>query len=246
MDGEATGSRGTSKQPVPACEVSCRARRWVRRRVSRFAPRTWVPRPPCGGSATVNTISHPGGRPVVPSSGPADYHRRRDHEPNIHISPLLVAGFRHPDGSALAGSPGIGMVHAVIHPDGSCSSTPGSAWVKRRSRARIDRSCADFPTSCVPTASSPTTSMALANSHLHFDHRGQSAAFPGAPDPCQAREYDAGQAAECTVPSWFDCSATTIGGSIPGPSRFSDLWGCVVSTGLGYRGTRAEDATGPR
>ena len=26
------------------------------------------------------------------------------------------------------------------------------------------------------------------------------------------------------------------------PSRYSDLWGCVVSTGPGYRGTRAEDA----
>ena len=34
--------------------------------------------------------------------------------------------------------------------------------------------------------------------------------------------------------------------TIRGPSRFSDLWGCVVSTGPGYRGTRAEDATGPR
>lgn len=34
--------------------------------------------------------------------------------------------------------------------------------------------------------------------------------------------------------------------SIPGPSRCLDPWGCVVSTGSGNRGTRAEDATGPR
>src|SRR4051794_20769662 len=32
----------------------------------------------------------------------------------------------------------------------------------------------------------------------------------------------------------------------PRRSRFSDLWGCVFSTGPSYRGTRAEDATGPR
>ena len=36
------------------------------------------------------------------------------------------------------------------------------------------------------------------------------------------------------------------GCSIPHPSRCLDLWGCVVSTGPGNRGTRAEDATGPR
>ena len=32
----------------------------------------------------------------------------------------------------------------------------------------------------------------------------------------------------------------------PRSEPVSDLWGCVVSTGPGYRGTRAEDATGPR
>ena len=37
-----------------------------------------------------------------------------------------------------------------------------------------------------------------------------------------------------------------VGGSIRVRVRYSDLWGCVVSTGPGYRGTRAEDATGPR
>ncbi len=37
-----------------------------------------------------------------------------------------------------------------------------------------------------------------------------------------------------------------FGCSIPHPSRCLDPWGCVVSTGSGYRGTRAEDATGPR
>jgi hypothetical protein len=39
-----------------------------------------------------------------------------------------------------------------------------------------------------------------------------------------------------TWPKW------RIPARIPGPSRYSVLWGCVVSTGLGYRGTRAEDA----
>ena len=37
-------------------------------------------------------------------------------------------------------------------------------------------------------------------------------------------------------------------GGVPSRVRAGsrDLWGCVVSTGPGYRGTRAEDATGPR
>ena len=48
------------------------------------------------------------------------------------------------------------------------------------------------------------------------------------------------------APGAFLFRSRPIGGTIPRPSRISDLWGCVVSTGPGYRRTRAEDATGPR
>ena len=62
----------------PACEVSCRARRWVRRRVDRDSPqRNWVPRPPRGGSATNNGSRLPIPRPLRRSSGSPGDHRSR-------------------------------------------------------------------------------------------------------------------------------------------------------------------------
>ena len=186
--------------------------------------------------------------------------------------------------------------------------------------------------------STPTTCPVVACSHLHFDHAGQNAAFPGRPIHVQAAELAAADGPDYTIRGWVHfpdaryvthdgetevlegvrlvptpghtpghqsllvdaaegrtvvagqavytraewdgsdgpgrvgprecvgsgslsvvrgasarlrarCRAVRsrpIGGTIPRPSRFSDLWGCVVSTGPSYRGTRAEDATGPR
>jgi glyoxylase-like metal-dependent hydrolase (beta-lactamase superfamily II) len=44
----------------------------------------------------------------------------------------------------------------------------------------------------------------VANSHLHFDHCGQNALFPGIPIYVQANEYRAAQEPDYTISAWVD------------------------------------------
>jgi N-acyl homoserine lactone hydrolase len=124
--------------------------------------------------------------------------------PDIRIEPLLVAGFRHPDGSALAGSSGIVMAHAVIHPNGvllfDTGMGIGEPKIENAYRPLVRR----LPDLMRAHGIEPDDVDALANSHLHFDHCGQNAAFPGRPIHVQALECEAAQAADYTIPAWLD------------------------------------------
>jgi N-acyl homoserine lactone hydrolase len=45
---------------------------------------------------------------------------------------------------------------------------------------------------------------AIVNCHLHFDHCGQNAAFPGVPIYAQQAEWDAAHEPDYTIPEWVD------------------------------------------
>ena len=113
------GTRRTSKQARPACEVSCRARRWVRRR-GRDSPQG------CGSPVLREEVRPATTLPAPPTLLPwsvrpgdaGDYHRAMPQPPTIRIEAFHLADFIHPVGSDLAGRSGLVMGYAVVHPDG--------------------------------------------------------------------------------------------------------------------------------
>jgi N-acyl homoserine lactone hydrolase len=50
---------------------------------------------------------------------------------------------------------------------------------------------------------SPADLVAVANSHLHFDHAGNNRAFEGTPTYVQRAEFEASRAPRYTIPGWI-------------------------------------------
>ena len=86
--------------------------------------RWWDARARCITDAWDLRVFHHAGRATARRQPPPSrrhYHRAvslRARRPAVRIEPLHVADFVHPDGSPLAGRPGIVMAYAVVHPDG--------------------------------------------------------------------------------------------------------------------------------
>ena len=101
------------------------------------------------------------------------------------------AHFNHPVGSPLAGRTGIVMAYAVVHPAGSLlfdtGIGTGSYEIETGFRPVIALAASD----AAVRGLEPDDVVALACSHLHFDHGGQNAAFPGRPDPRPGAEREA-------------------------------------------------------
>jgi N-acyl homoserine lactone hydrolase len=124
--------------------------------------------------------------------------------PTIRVEALHLADFVHPEGTPLAGSTGVVIGYALVHPEGIVLFDTG-----------IGYGDADIEAAYRPTIRSVTSLLgdrgidvgdvvAIATSHLHFDHCGQVVAFPDVPIHVQAREYAAAHEPDYTVPSWVD------------------------------------------
>ena len=127
-----------------------------------------------------------------------------DSQGRIRIEPFEVARFSHPAGSPLAGRPGIVMAYAVVHPEGLLLFDTGIGT----GDADIDEAyhpvVGDLRSLVRGRGLDPDDVVALACSHLHFDHAGQNAAFPGRPIHVQAAEREAAVAPDYTIDAWVD------------------------------------------
>ena len=122
--------------------------------------------------------------------------------PAIRIEALQVADFVHPDGSPLAGRPGTVMAYAVIHPDGVLLFDTGIGFGSAEIEQQYRPVVRDLPELLRARGIDADDVMAVANSHLHFDHCGQNAAFPGRPIHVRSSEYEAAQGPDYTIPEW--------------------------------------------
>ena len=127
---------------------------------------------------------------------------RRAGSWSIRTEAFHVGDFVHPAGSPLAGRPGIVMAYAVIHPDGVLLFDTGIGFGNDEIEGAYRPTVRDLPDLLRARGIGPDDVVALANSHLHFDHCGQNKAFPGRPIHVQAIEYDAAQAIDYTIPGW--------------------------------------------
>ena len=125
-------------------------------------------------------------------------------KPDVEVEALLVADFVHPSDSSLAGRAGLVMAYAVRHPDGillfDTGIGLGSAEITDWLHAQVQR----LPALLESRGIDPDDVVAIANSHLHFDHCGQNLAFLDRPIYAQADEYEATRVEDYTVPDWVD------------------------------------------
>lgn len=94
------------------------------------------------------------------------------------------------------------MVYAVIHPDGVLLFDTGIGFGNAKIEAAYRPVIRDLREMLRARGIAADDVTALANSHLHFDHCGQNAAFPGRPIHVQASEYEAAQGPDYTIPEW--------------------------------------------
>jgi N-acyl homoserine lactone hydrolase len=120
------------------------------------------------------------------------------------VVPLHVADVTYPEQHPLAGQTGSVMAFAIRRPDGivlvDTGIGSGNEWIddnyQPRSRGIRDALAA--------VALDGDLVRAVINTHLHFDHSGQNAAFPGVPIFVQQAEWDVAWDEGYTITEWLD------------------------------------------
>ena len=120
------------------------------------------------------------------------------------IVPLHLADFRYPDGHPLAGENGSVYGFAVPLADGvvlvDTGVGTGNAWIDEHYAPRV-RAVRD---AMREATLDPGAVRLVINTHLHFDHSGQNAAFPGVPIAVQQAEWDVAWGEGYTITEWLD------------------------------------------
>jgi glyoxylase-like metal-dependent hydrolase (beta-lactamase superfamily II) len=122
----------------------------------------------------------------------------------IRIEALRMADFVHPLGSPIAGRAGVVMGYAVVHPDGVVLFDTGIGFGDPDIEAAYRPTVRSVVAGLRERSIEPDSVVAIATSHLHFDHCGQNQAFAGVPIHVQAAEYAAAHEADYTIPGWVD------------------------------------------
>jgi N-acyl homoserine lactone hydrolase len=120
------------------------------------------------------------------------------------IEGFEVARFTHPAGTPLAGRTGLVTAYAVVHPAGLLLFDTGIGIGNVEIDDAYHPIVSNLPALLRERGLEPDDVVALACSHLHFDHAGQNASFPGRPIHVQAAEREAASAADYTIDAWVD------------------------------------------
>jgi N-acyl homoserine lactone hydrolase len=122
----------------------------------------------------------------------------------IRIEAFELAGFTQPAGSPAAGRRGIVMTYAIVHPAGLLLFDTGIGTGSAEIDEAYHPTVRDLPSLMRERGLAPDDVVALACSHLHFDHAGQNVAFPGRPIHVQAAEREAARTTDYTIDAWVD------------------------------------------
>ena len=124
--------------------------------------------------------------------------------PTTRVVPLDLADFVHPGGGPLAGTVGVVMGYAVAHPDGVLLFDTGIGFDDPEIEAAYRPTVRSVRALLRGVGLDRADILAIASSHLHFDHCGQNLAFPDVPIHVQASEYDAAHGPEYTISGGLD------------------------------------------
>lgn len=125
------------------------------------------------------------------------------------VAAFELATFRHPD-PALAGRRGVVMGFAVRHDGGVLLVDTGFGFGDAELDARYDIRARRIDEAMRDVGIHRDDVTGLVNCHLHADHAGQNAAFPGVPTVVQATEWALRLTPDHTIRAWVDYPGVTI------------------------------------
>ena len=125
-------------------------------------------------------------------------------EQAIHVAPLRLSEFTYPEGHPLAGLPGVVLAFAIVRAHDVVLYDTGIGFGNEWVDQALGHRTVDVRRALSDAGIAPDSVSTIVHSHLHFDHCGQSRAFPGVPLVAQRAEREAARSANYTVPEWAD------------------------------------------
>jgi N-acyl homoserine lactone hydrolase len=120
------------------------------------------------------------------------------------IVALEMGTFRFPANDPLAGQQGVAMAYAVRHLGGVLLFDTGFGFGSPELDAHYRTEARRLPDVLAEAGIAIDEIGAVVNCHLHADHAGQNACFPGIPIYVQPVEWETAHSAEYTILDWID------------------------------------------
>lgn len=125
------------------------------------------------------------------------------------IIPLEMATFRFADDEPLAGQVGVVMAYVVRHREGVLLFDTGFGFGNAELDAYYRPQARRLPEVLGENGVAMADIGAVVNCHLHVDHAGQNALFPGIPIYVQPAEWEIAHTTEHTILEWIDFPGAT-------------------------------------
>ena len=120
------------------------------------------------------------------------------------VIPLHVSEVTYPTGHPLAGQTGSVLAFAIRRPDGIVLVDTGVGFGNDWIDAKYQPRSRPIREALKAAALDADLVRVVVNTHLHFDHSGQNAAFPGVPIVVQQAEWDVAWDEGYTITEWLD------------------------------------------
>ncbi len=120
------------------------------------------------------------------------------------VIPLEMAEFRFADDEPLAGQAGVVMAYVVRHRGGTLLFDTGFGFENAELDAYYRPRARRLPDVLAETGVAVGDIDAVVNCHLHVDHAGQNALFPGIPIFVQPAEWEIAHTTDHTILEWID------------------------------------------
>ena len=120
------------------------------------------------------------------------------------IIPLEMARFRFADDEPLAGQVGVVMAYVVRHRQGLLLFDTGFGFGNAELDAYYQPRARHLPEVLMEAGITLSDIGTVVNCHLHVDHAGQNAYFPGVPIYVQPAEWEIAHTTDHTILEWID------------------------------------------